>query len=290
MLDPNLEDALLAVLIVGCQRPSRALVQPALGDLIRERPETQDGKEDCATFTGREDIYEIAPAAPGKSARRVRTINTDPPYGVRYADKNAYLNRTDRGNRIQRAIQNDDLNAEESGRLFQAGLLGVIPYCEPGASCYASAPSGPSIVNFMQAFRAAGFDFKHLLVWVKQQFVIGMADYHSRFEPILYGWRSNGPHYFCGDRSQDSVFEVDRPRINDLHPTCKPTQLFARMIANSSRPGELTFDPFAGSGSSIIAAHQLGRIAFGCEVDAAYVAVILERLSMLGLEPELVNR
>jgi DNA modification methylase len=144
------------------------------------------------------------------------------------------------------------------------------------------------LLNFIQGFNAAGFDFRHLLVWVKQQFVIGMADYHYRHEPVLYGWLPNGPHYFCGDRSQDSVFEVNKPRVNDLHPTCKPVELISRFIANSSRVGELVYDPFAGSGSTIVAAHQLGRVAYACEIDPGYVAVILERLSMLGLKPELI--
>src|SRR6202035_4303775 len=106
---------------------------------------------------------------------------------------------------------------------------------------------------------------------------------------VLYGWLKNGPHFWNGDRSQDSVFEVDRPQVSDLHPTRKPVELIARMVANSSRAGEVVYDPFCGSGSTIVAAHQLGRVGFGCEIDPAYVAVELERLSLLGLRPELVG-
>jgi len=191
-------------------------------------------------------------------------------------------------NRIQRPIHNDDLTPEQTGLLFNAGLLAAITYCEPGASCYATVPSGPLLVNFIQAFNAAGFEFKHLLMWLKHHFVLGMADYHYRHEPILYGWLPNGPHYFCSDRSQDSVFEINKPHVNDLHPTAKPVELISRMIANSSRVGELIYDPFVGSGSTIVAAHQLGRIGYGCEIDPNYVAVTLERLSILGLKPELI--
>jgi DNA modification methylase len=115
------------------------------------------------------------------------------------------------------------------------------------------------------------------------------SDYHFRHELVLYGWLNNGAHHWDGDRSQDSVFEVDRPRASDLHPTTKPVELIARMVANSSRPGELVYDPFCGSGSTIVAAHQLGRIGFGCEIDPAYLAVELERLSRLGLRAELVD-
>ena len=77
------------------------------------------------------------------------------------------------------------------------------------------------------------------------------------------------------------------PMVSDLHPTTKPVELIARMVASSSRPGELVFDPFAGSGSTILAAHQLGRVGYGCELDPGYLAVQLERLSAQGLEPEL---
>jgi len=135
----------------------------------------------------------------------------------------------------------------------------------------------------------AGFRFRHSLVWVKQQFVIGMADYHYRHEPILYGWIENGPHYFTEDRGQSSVFEVDKPHVSDHHPTTKPVELIARMIANSSRPGELVYDPFCGSGSTLLAAQQLGRRGYGVEIDPGYVAVTLERLAVLGLRPELMK-
>jgi DNA modification methylase len=221
---------------------------------------------------------------------KCRLVWTDAPYGVNYAAKNAYLNKADRGSRIQRPIHNDKLTPEETGRLFQAALSAVISRCEPGAACYATVPSGPLLVTFIQAFNAAGFEFKHLLVWVKQQFVIGMADYHYRHEPILYGWLPNGAHYFCDNRTLDSVFEIDKPQVNDLHPTTKPIELVSRMIANSSRMNELVYDPFAGSGSTIVAAHQLGRVGYGCEIDPGYLAVILERLSLLGLKPEIITK
>ena len=85
------------------------------------------------------------------------------------------------------------------------------------------------------------------------------------------------------------MFEVDRPQVSASHPTSKPIELIARMIANSSRPGELIYDPFCGSASTVVSAHQLGRTGYGCEIDPGYLAVALERLSMLALRPELVR-
>jgi DNA modification methylase len=221
---------------------------------------------------------------------RLRMIWTDPPYGVDYAAKNAYLNRSDRGNRIQVPIENDKLTAGETGLLFKAALSAAKVWAIAGASLYATVPSGPLLVYFVQAFTAAGFTFRAQLTWVKNQFVIGMADYHHRYEPILYGWLPDGAHYFIEDRSQDDVFEIDKPRVNDLHPTTKPVDLVARMVRNSSREGELVYDPFCGSGSTLLAAHQLDRIGYGVEIDPGYVAVTLERLSMLGLKPELASQ
>jgi DNA modification methylase len=195
----------------------------------------------------------------------LRMVWTDPPYGVDYAAKNAFLNRSDRGNRIQTPIENDKLTAGETGHMFKQALELARHFAEPGAACYATVPSGPLLFYFFQAFTAAGFTLHAQLTWVKHHFAIGMADYHHRFEPILYGWLPNAAHYFVNDRSQDDVFEVDKPQVSEYHPTTKPIELIARMVANSSRRGELVYDPFCGSGSTLVAAHQLGRIGYGME-------------------------
>jgi len=221
----------------------------------------------------------------GKAAPKIRLIWSDPPYGVNYAGKNKMLNRSDRGNRIQKPIVGDkniDVHA-----LFYDALVLASRRCERGASLYVTVPGGPLITGFMEAMTRAGFGFRHSLVWVKNQFVIGMSDYHYRHEPILYGWLESGAHYFTEDRGQSSVFEVDKPQVSDHHPTTKPVELVAKMIANSTRPGELVYDPFCGSGSTLLAAHQLGRVGYGVEIDPDYAAVSLERLTDLGLEPEL---
>lgn len=225
-----------------------------------------------------------------KEGPLARLIWSDPPYGVGYAEKNRLLNRSDRGNRIQRPITNDQLSEAETGALFRDGLKVAAKHCEPGACVYVSVPGGRLLATFIGALEAAGFAFKSTLVWVKNHFVLGMSDYHFRHELVLYGWLGNGSHLWNGDRSQDSVFEVDRPHVSDLHPTCKPVELIARMIQNSSRANELIYDPFCGSGSTLVAAHQLDRVGYGVDIDPAYVAVALERLSVLGLKPELVKR
>jgi len=220
--------------------------------------------------------------------RRLRLIWTDPPYGVSYADKTAWLNQHGAQTK-RRPIHNDDLAPAQIASLFSTSVTNAAGRAMPGAAIYASVPAGPLLPVFIAAMEQGGFGYRHCLVWVKQSFVLGRSDYHYRHEPILYGWREGGPHYFTADRTQDSVFEVNRPMASELHPTQKPVELIARMVSNSSRPGELVYDPFSGSGSTILAAHQLGRIGYGVEIDPGYVAVTLERLSMLGLKPQLVD-
>ena len=123
-----------------------------------------------------------------KDSQALRSIITDPPYGVSYASKNAYLNRSDRGTRIQKPIENDALSPDEVRMLFQTALTAALAFAIPGATCYATVPSGPLLPYFISGFEGSGLSFKHLLVWIKNQFVIGMTDYHYRHEAILYGW------------------------------------------------------------------------------------------------------
>jgi DNA modification methylase len=222
------------------------------------------------------------------NAPRLRMVWTDAPYGVDYAAKTAWMQRHG-AQTERRSIHNDDLAPAQIAHLFSAALANAAARAMPGAAIYASVPAGPLLPVFIAAMEQGGFSYRHCLVWVKQSFVLGRSDYHYRHEPILYGWREDGPHYFIDDRTQDSVFEINRPMVSELHPTQKPLELIARMVANSSRPGELIYDPFCGSGSTLLAAHQLGRIGYGAEIDPGYAAVTLERFSMLGLKPELVQ-
>lgn len=222
-----------------------------------------------------------------RGAPPFRMSFADPPYGVNYGQKSHWTNTRRRGVG-RRPIENDSLQPIELQKLFATSLNVARKHAMPGAALYATVPSA-FLKYFMQGFEDGGFTYKHCLVWIKQTFVLGRSDYHYRHEPILYGWLENAAHFFIDDRTQDSVFEINRPLASDMHPTTKPVELIARMIANSSRPGELIFDPYCGSGSSIVAAHQLGRIGYGCELDPAYIAVALERLSMLGLKPKLIG-
>jgi len=192
------------------------------------------------------------------------------------------------GQRKRTAIENDTLKPNEIRRLFGNALKLAASQAAPGAVIYATVPSGSLLPFFIAAFEDGGFTFKHSLVWLKNSPVLGRGDYHYQHETILYGWLPTGPHYFVADRAKSSVFEVDRPQSSPFHATTKPLELIARFIMNSSRKHETVYDPFCGSGTTLLACQQLGRIGLGVELDPGYVAVTLERLSTLGLKPKLI--
>jgi DNA modification methylase len=212
---------------------------------------------------------------------KARMVWTDPPYGVSYADKNEFLNSLDRGNLNQTPIANDHMTEDATEALARNALTLMAEYGMPGAACYVACPPGTLLPHFIAAVTASGFTYHHSLVWVKQQFVLGRTDYHYRHEVILYGWKPDGGHYFIDDHTLDSVFEVDKPHRSEDHPTMKPVELVAPMIFNSSTRGDIVADPFLGSGTTLIAAEQLGRICYGIEIEPRYVDVAVRRWQAL---------
>jgi site-specific DNA-methyltransferase (adenine-specific) len=234
------------------------------------------------------DCTDAAVVARVMGGERIRCVWTDPPYGVSYADKNEFLNALNRGNSNQTAIEHDHMNEADTEKLATCALSLAVAHAEKGASVYVACPAGTLLPHFIAAVAASGFSYKHSLVWVKNQFVIGRCDYHYRHELILYGWIENGAHFFVDDHTKHSVFEIDKPRNSDEHPTMKPVELVTGMIENSARPNAIVYDPFAGSGTTGVACQNLGRRAYMIEISPAYCAVILERFAGIGVTPELV--
>lgn len=222
-----------------------------------------------------------------QGADPLHLICTDPPYGVDYQSKTAWMAKHN-AQRKRAAIENDALKPNDIRRLFGSALKLAASHAAPGAVIYATVPSGSLLPFFIDALEDGGFTFKHSLVWLKNSPVLGRADYNYQHETVLYGWIENGPHYFVADRAKSSVFAIDRSQSNSYHPTTKPLELIARLVMNSSRKNDIVYDPFSGSGTTLLACQQLGRIGFGVELDPGYVAVTLERLSALGLKPKLI--
>lgn len=197
---------------------------------------------------------------------RVDLVWTDPPYGV------AYVGKT----KDALTIQNDKLDPEKLREFLDAAFGAALASCAPGAAWYVAAPPGPLFGVFGNALTAIGV-WRHTLVWLKDQFVMGRADYHYRHEAVFYGWEPNGPHHWCGARDLDTILEFPRPRRSTEHPTMKPPELIQHCIVNSSHADALVADPFGGSGSTLIAAAREGRRARLIELDPKYCDVIRKR-------------
>jgi DNA modification methylase len=208
--------------------------------------------------------------------RKADLLLTDPPYGVSYADKNAFLNAISRGNRIQKEIANDHMAPEEMHEFWSRVLTNAHAASTNKASYYIFSPQGGDLM-MMTSITRAKWQLKHMLVWVKNNHVLGRCDYHYQHEPVFFGWKEDGTHEFFGGSSCFSVLNFDRPMKNDLHPTMKPLELCAYLIKNSTREGGLVLDLFLGSGSTLIASEQTGRACCGTELDPAYVDVIVRR-------------
>lgn len=205
-------------------------------------------------------------------------IFTDPPYGVNYSGKNSYLNKFDKGNRIQTPIENDNLSLEDLKKLWLESFSLMHNHTRQGGSYYVTAPQGGELFIIMaNSIKKAGFLLKHTLVWVKNNHILGRCDYHYQHEPIIYGWKPGAGHRFFGDSSETSVWFIDKPLKSELHPTMKPIELIERAIRNSSQRKEIVLDGFLGSGTTIIAAEKLGRICYGIELSPEYCDVIISR-------------
>lgn len=120
-----------------------------------------------------------------------------------------------------------------------------------------------------------------MIIWKKNHFVLGRQDYQWKHEPILYGWLSGEKHHFYGDRNETTVWDIDKPLRNAEHPTMKPIELVTKAIANSSLMGDIVLDLFGGSGSTLIACEQTGRICYTMELDPKYCDVIISRWEKL---------
>ncbi|HEL2551975.1 TPA: site-specific DNA-methyltransferase, partial [Streptococcus suis] len=195
--------------------------------------------------------------------KKANLVVTDPPY-------NCDVEKT------AGKIQNDNMGDSEFYQFLLAMFTQVENHMEADASIYVFHADTEGL-NFRKAFKDAGFYLSGCCIWKKNSLVLGRSPYQWRHEPVLYGWRQKGKHQWFSDRKQTTIWEYDRPKSSKDHPTMKPIQLMAYPIQNSSMRGTLVLDPFLGSGSTLIAADQTGRICYGIELDEKFVDVIVKR-------------
>lgn len=222
---------------------------------------------------------------------RAEMVWTDPPYGVGVGDKNKFLNSIARSNRIEENLVNDTLAEPELVSMLCKSFDNAIAFCTAGAAWHVAAPPGPLHVLFGQVLKDRGI-WRQTIQWVKNNATFAPMGvcYHWRAEPIFFGWLPNGAHRYYGDRTQDTVWNFDRPTKSPEHPTMKPVELVERAIANHSRQDEVVLDMFVGSGTTLIACERLGRKCRAIEISPAYCAVAIQRwVDMTGGTPELIE-
>jgi len=209
----------------------------------------------CGDSTKKEDVARLM------GDKKADMVFTDPPYGVDYEGK------TKDKLKIQNDITTD---------VFAKVLPNYIDFTKEGASFYVCCPPGNNFKDFFLPFE----EVCHLsatIIWAKNSLVMGHRDYHYQHEPILYGWNKNGTHNFYGDRTNTTIWQIDRPTASKLHPTMKPIALIEKAVMNSSKSEDIILDLFLGSGSTLIACEKTGRICYGMELDPKYVDVIVQR-------------
>jgi DNA modification methylase len=211
----------------------------------------------CGDSTSEVDVAKLV------DGKQVDMIFTDPPYNVDYEGTAG-------------KIKNDKMEDNNFYLFLYDAFNNMFQNIKPGGAIYVCHADTEGL-NFRNAFKNAGFKLAECLIWVKNALVLGRQDYHWRHEPILYGWKEGAAHYFVDDRSQDTIWEYNKPRKNEEHPTMKPLELVGKAVDNSSRRHETILDLFGGSGSTMIAADQLDRKSCLMELDERFVDVIVKR-------------
>jgi DNA modification methylase len=271
----SVDDAGLAALLADLagDLPKVGLTDPDEAPALPEEPYVKSGElyrlGDHRLLCG--DATKVEDVARLMEGQTAEAMWTDPPYGVGYVGKTRSTLR----------IANDD----EGG----PALFGAAARIAPLAACarfYVAVPAGPRQADFLLAIREAGWRLHQELVWVKNSIVLGHSDYHYAHEPILYGYTpgpgrpGRGAHAgtrWYGDNSASSVLTYDKPARSIEHPTMKPVGLIEECLTNSTRAGDPIYEPFAGSGSTLIASETLGRHCYAIEIEPAYAQVTIER-------------
>lgn len=210
-------------------------------------------------------------------------VFTDPPYGVSIGDKNKALNAVQKAGQQTENIANDTLKADELYKVLVKAMTNCRMSCKEDASYFVSSPQwGELGLMMMMMMKDAGLPVRHVLIWEKNcaTFSLGRLDYDYQHEQIFYTWTKSHHNYRKGEY-RTTVWKYDKPRKCDLHPTMKPVELVANCINDCSKEGDIILDIFGGSGTTLIAAEQLGRKAYLMELNPHYCDVILSRWEKL---------
>ena len=247
-------------------------------DAVPEVPEEPVSKRDeiyqlgkhrlmCGDSTNPEDV--------GRLMRDVKAamVFTDPPWNVNYG---AIEQGNPQGYR-PRTILNDFMGTEDFKNFMFKSFKNMKDFTLPGAMIYV-VMSAQEWGNMMLTLAQNDFHWSSTIIWNKDRLVLSRKDYHTKYEPIWYGWSEGEARLHpLADRKQSDVWDIPRPSKSDDHPTMKPVELVVRAIQNSSDPNAVVLDLFGGSGTTLIACEQTGRQGFTMELDPKYCDVIRRR-------------
>lgn len=212
----------------------------------------------CGDATSEEDVALLM------DGNKANLIVTDPPYGVSFKSSDGLT------------IKNDSIKGEAFYQFLHQSFSNMVAHLEKGGAAYVFHADTEGL-SFRRAFMDAGFHLAGVCIWVKNSLVLGRSDYQWQHEPVLYGFLQNGKHRWYSDRKQTTIWNYDKPKRSENHPTSKPLELLGNPICNSSQENGIVLDTFGGSGSTLMACEQLGRICYTMELDEKYASVILRR-------------
>lgn len=218
----------------------------------------------CGDSTALSDVHQLM------EGKKTRFVFTDPPWNVDYGSDTSHPSWK------PRQILNDKMSTEQFGAFLLAAFQCMAAVSEAGCMTYV-VMSAQEWGNVMPAMRKAGYHWSSTIIWAKDSLVLSRKDYHTQYEPIWYGWLDGTRLCPLKDRKQSDLWDIPRPKVSVEHPTMKPVALVAKAMLNSSRTGDTALDLFGGSGTTLIAAEQTGRVCFMMELDAKYCDVIVKR-------------
>lgn len=225
----------------------------------------------CGDSTKAEDVERLMAGA------KADMVLSDPPYGVSYVGKTKNAMK----------VENDDMDEASLAKLVCEAFDNAEANCRAGAYWYATVPARPLHLVFADDWKRRGI-LRQIMVWAKDSMVLGHSEYHYQHEPILFGWIP-GERHKNSDRTRTTVWQYDRPKASQEHPTMKPVALWGQAMNDGSRAGEAVYDPFLGSGTTLIAAEQLGRKCYGMEISPQYTDVCCNRWAKLTNESPILE-
>jgi DNA modification methylase len=201
-------------------------------------------------------------------------VFTDPPYGVSYEGGHNKKKRT--------GIENDKLQGQDLTDLFYESLMNADLFSHNHSAFYIWYANGKAVETF-SSFSKLSLKVRAVLCWYKVKSGLGafMSQYIPNYEPCIYAYKEGYSPQWFGASDEKTVWELKKESKNEYHPTQKPIELPTRAITNSSKLEDIIYDCFLGSGSTMVAAHQLNRRCYGMELDPKYCQVIIDRMRKL---------